>query len=42
MQEAFLESVKNHLGDRFTEPTEDNFRRLWTFMVKHMTEAFES
>ena len=42
MEETFLQAVKNHLGDRFTEPTEDNFRKLYGFVVEHMTSAIES
>ena len=42
MEETFIQSVKNHLGDRFTEPTEENFRKLYGFVVEKMTAIIES
>ena len=42
MEETFIQSVKNHLGDRFTEPTEENFRKLYGFVVEQMTAIIES
>ena len=41
-EDVFLDVVKGILGDRFTEPTEQNFRRLWEFSVQQMTEVIQA
>ena len=39
MEESFLYAVKLTLGDRFTEATEQNFRRLFEFTTQQMIEG---
>lgn len=42
MEESFIESVKECLGDRFTEPTERNFRLLYTFSIEHISNGYNA
>lgn len=41
MEGAFLGAARTTLGDRFTPPTEENFRRLFHFVIRHMTESLQ-
>ncbi|ELT94139.1 hypothetical protein CAPTEDRAFT_214116 [Capitella teleta] len=39
MEEPFIEAVSVTLGDRFTDPTEQNFRKLYQFVIQEMIKA---
>lgn len=39
MEGPFIEAVGATLGDRFTEPTEQNFRKLYQFVVQEMIKS---
>jgi hypothetical protein len=39
MEGPFIEAVALTLGDRFTDPTEQNFRKLYQFVVQEMVKA---
>ncbi len=40
MEASFLKAAEETLGDRFTEATEQNFRRLYQFVIATMTEGY--
>lgn len=37
MEQPFVESIRNALGDRFNESTEQNFRRIYEFCISHIS-----
>lgn len=39
MEQYFMKAVAEAMGDRFTEPTEQNFRRLYEFWTSNMIEG---
>ena len=39
MKPTFMESLRNNLGDRMTEPTQENFDLLYDFVVTEMKSA---
>ena len=37
-----MEACKECLGDRFTEPTEKNFRLFYQFSIEHITKGYNA
>lgn len=40
MEDTFLQACRTALEDRFTEPTEQNFKNFYGFVIGHMSKAF--
>lgn len=42
MEESFIESVKETMGERFTEASQKNFTILYEFVVAQLIEGLNS
>ena len=42
MEESFIESASEVMGDRFTEATEKNFRILYAFACEKFIEGYNN